>query len=129
MPESQAAAETPLTVAQPQVDTMFGEVVTELDRGRVLQDLSGDLRALVAAVRETGKKGKLTLVLRVSPRNRNPDCREVVIVDEIKLDPPALDKPDTLFFAGRDGELSRSPLEQSEIPFRSDGAGTNGEGA
>lgn len=44
-------------------------LLLNLDKGRVLDELSSRLAEVVGAVRETDKKGSLTLKITVSPRS------------------------------------------------------------
>lgn len=96
---------------------MFVQVLGDLNRGETLQVACADLRDLVASVRQMGKKGKMVLTLQVSPRNRNPDCMEVVITPTITVTLPELDPGETVFFARKDGQCSREPFAQASIQF------------
>lgn len=96
------------------------EVLRGLRKGRMLHELSAKLEELTTAVREHNKKGELTLKLSVSPqesrRSVGMGSITVVVDDTIKLSKPEPRKASTLFFASRNGTLTRNNPDQMEMP-------------
>ena len=85
----------------------FQDVLTDLDEGKVHEQLTAQLPDLVKRVMETGKAGTITLTLRVKKENR----MAVVNADvKVKLPAPATDS--TLFYATEDGVLRRDDPKQ-----------------
>lgn len=77
-----------------------------LDRPRTHAELGEALHDLVARVRDTGKKGSLTLTVFVEPFEK--DVERIVVNDEIRLRLPEHDRKPSMFFADRDGNLTRN---------------------
>lgn len=77
-----------------------------LDRGATHEELTVKLHDLVQAVRDTGKKGSLTLKLTVTPFKNDPDVLEVH--DDVKLVMPQHDRKPGIFYPDKDGNLSRN---------------------
>jgi hypothetical protein len=93
----------------------FNNTLVELRNGGVAIDMEKGLEQVVAAVRQTGKGGKLTMTLLVKPADKGPDIDTVFIVDQIKVEAPEADKKVTLFFANEANQLSRSDNRQSGL--------------
>lgn len=77
-----------------------------LDRPRTHEELTVNLHDLVAAVRETGKKGSLTLKLTIGTFKGDPDMIEVS--DDVKLVMPQHDRKPGIFYPDKEGNLSRN---------------------
>lgn len=77
-----------------------------LDRPRTHEELTVNLHDLVAAVRETGKKGSLTLKLTIGTFKGDPDMIEVS--DDVKLVKPQHDRKPGIFYPDKEGNLSRN---------------------
>lgn len=77
-----------------------------LDRPATHEELTVKLHDLVQAVRDTGKKGSLTLKLTVSPFKNDPDVLEVH--DDLKLVMPQHDRKPGIFYPDQDGNLTRN---------------------
>ena len=65
----------------------FSEIVQELRGGALLEDLTLELNALVTAVRETKRKGSLTLKIHVAPI-KDGDADRVTVVDDLAVKLP-----------------------------------------
>ena len=100
------------------MSTPFFHTLRELRAGMTLEDLSGEMAKVVQAVRETGKKGSLTLTLTVKPP-RKGGAVYLTVEDEITAKVPTLDHSDTVFFFGPNGALTRSDPSQQDLPLRS----------
>ena len=51
---------------------MFPETILQINNGAAVAELSRRARKVVAAVRETGKSGSITLTIKVAPASRAP---------------------------------------------------------
>jgi hypothetical protein len=96
----------------------FAAVLQELHRGSIHGELSELLHDLVAAVRDTGKKGTLTLKLDVKPiKPGQVDTLEVTAA--VTANPPRADTPTTVFFTDQTGNLTREdPDRANQLPLR-----------
>lgn len=92
----------------------FADVLTEINRGRDHTELSNELQALVQAVRDTGKKGSLTLSLTVVPSKVDNGLE---IIAGIKTTLPKFDRSASLFFADEEGNLTRTDPRQLTLPL------------
>lgn len=77
-----------------------------LDRKATHEELTVKLHDLVQAVRDTGKKGSLTLKLVVAPFKNDAEVLEVH--DDVKLVMPQHDRKPGIFYPDKDGNLSRN---------------------
>lgn len=93
----------------------FEVALREVRNGECLKDMSQALAELVKAVRETGKKGAVSLRLCVSPAGT---AEEVLLIeDEIKKIMPKEKKAGSIFFATDDNGLQRNDPRQRELPL------------
>ncbi len=90
-------------------------VLSSLNKGRKMHELSVELEKLTAAVRDTGKAGSVTLKLTMEPTNT--EASQVFMTAEINGKLPKKDEQSTLFFTTRQNALVRNNPEQTEIPF------------
>lgn len=95
----------------------FADFLQEISNGQSHTELSDSLNELVQAVALIGKGGTLTYVIKVSPAGRNAEAT-VMITDEIKLKAPEGERPDSVFFVDKDGNLSRHNPAQIRLPLR-----------
>lgn len=106
------------------VDTETGEVSEEFARpfsdflreqsgGRTHDELSDCLHDLVGRVRDTGKKGSVTLTVFVAPMKDDIDT--LVVSDEIKLRLPEHDRKASIFYPDQHGNLSRRDPRQLDF--------------
>lgn len=89
----------------------FADFLREQARGSTHDELSEGLQALVARVRDTGKKGSITLKVAVEPLPKS-DGSALVITDEITLKLPEHDRESSLFYADDDNNLRRDDPRQ-----------------
>lgn len=103
----------------------FADFLREHGRGRTHDELGEALHSLVARVKDTGKKGSVTLTVVVEPMKK--DDRMVVVGDKIAIKLPEHDRPSGVWFVGRDGNLQRDDPDQMsfdslrEVPAPTDG--------
>lgn len=88
-----------------------------LKRPATHEELSVKLHDLVQAVRDTGKKGSLTLKIVVSPFKNDTTTLEVA--DDVKLVMPQHDRKPGIFFPDKDGNLTRDSPQMLDFgPLR-----------
>jgi hypothetical protein len=96
---------------------MFQETILQVNNGAALAELSDALAKLVAAVRQTGKKGSLTLTLRVTPASKASS--DVLLVEaEVKARVPEQERGSTIFYATDNNLLVRNDPKQQMLPLR-----------
>lgn len=99
----------------------FLDMVAELRRGRVNDDLTDKTHALIAACIDTGKKGSISLTLTFDP-DKDIDDERFKVSDAIVVKTPTRSTKPSIFFVTRDGNFSRTDPNQdtfsglSEVP-------------
>lgn len=88
----------------------FASWLREQSSGRTHDELSEGLHDLIARVRDTGKKGTITLV--VSVETLKGDSEVLVVTDEIKLKLPEHDRSASMFYPDAHGNLTRTDPRQ-----------------
>lgn len=94
----------------------FADALIELSGGRTHTELSEQLHQLIAAVRDTGKKGSLTLTITVS-RMKNASENTLTVTDDVKAKLPAHDRNVSVFYADANGNLTRR--DPNQLAFES----------
>lgn len=89
----------------------FGSFLLEQARGKTHDELSHALHDVTKKVIETGKKGSLTLTLSIGLLGKDP-AEGLVITDQIKTKIPEHDRPSSVFYPDRHGNLSRRDPNQ-----------------
>jgi hypothetical protein len=93
----------------------FMKLLQEHRHGNTHEDISEQIRTLVAAVSDEGKSGKLVITLSVKPMGKG-DGLEVSI--DLKLTPPKPAPGASIFFATPGGDLTRQDPRQSTMELR-----------
>ena len=96
----------------------FAVFLQELRDGRAHAELSTSLAELLAAVKETGKAGEITLKLKVKPASRGSDVDKVTISDLITTKLPKPERGDDFFWLTDDNNLSRNHPRQQSLELR-----------
>nr|MDP9102228.1 hypothetical protein [Actinomycetota bacterium] len=91
----------------------FAAFLTQQNKGALHTDLSEAFHALLAAVKDTGKAGTLTLQVKVKPAGKG-DSERVLISDTCVLKAPRPDARESLFFLDDAGNPTRSDPRQQE---------------
>lgn len=98
----------------------FATMLQEVDGGKAHLVLSDLMRQLVAAVRDTGRKGKLTIAVTVTPVADSVE--NMVVTISPKLDAPTDYERQAVFFVDREANLTREDPHQqalnSTMPLR-----------
>lgn len=104
-------AQPPPSTATEQDDGKpFATFLLEQAGGKTHTELTDNLRDLVAKVKDTGKKGTLTLTVSIAPMKG--DASMLVVSDEIKMRPPEHDRKASIFWPDNDGNLLRNDPNQ-----------------
>lgn len=88
----------------------FSTWLLEQSSGRTHDELSEALRDLVASVRDTGKKGSISLTVEVGLLDKDPNV--LVVTDKVKRNFPEHDRKASIFYPDSDGNLTRSDPNQ-----------------
>jgi len=94
----------------PLVIRPFADWLTEQAKGRTHAELGEGLHDLIARVQDTGRKGTITLTVTVEPMKK--DASLLVVSDEIKIKLPEYDRPSGVFYADKNGNLTRDNPDQ-----------------
>ena len=90
----------------------FVAFLLEQSQGKTNSELSAGLRDLAERVTETGKKGSITLTVSIEPM-KDVDG-PLIVTDKITLKLPEHDRTASVFYRGRDGNLTnRDPNQRS----------------
>jgi len=97
----------------------FAATLQEIAGGTVHDRLSEQLHDLVEAVKETGKKGTVTLQLLVAPLKPG-NVSNLVLTAKTVLKAPEGDDatPSSVFFTDKAGNLTREDPSQLKLPLR-----------
>lgn len=87
------------------------EILRKLDGGKPSSDASDDLAALVAEVRQTGNKAKLTIEFCIQPTS--DETAQIIVA--LKSSRPSRDYRSTTFFHDDEGNLYRNNPKQGEM--------------
>lgn len=93
----------------------FADWLREQSNGTTHDELGEALYDLVARVRDTGKKGSLTLTITVGLFDKGADV--LVVSDEIRLKLPEHDRKASLFYPDKVGNLTRT--DPNQLTFES----------
>ena len=93
----------------------FADWLREQSSGKTHDELSEALWDLIARVRDTGKKGSVSLTVSVALMKGDKDV--LIVSDEIKLRIPEHDRKASLFYPDRNGNLART--DPNQLSFES----------
>ena len=89
------------------------DTLKNIRAGGLLDEIGDELANLTRHVRETGRGGKLTITLTVSPVKKGQG-EIVTIADEVRAKLPKLERPSTVLYTDDAGGLA--PGAQSPVP-------------
>lgn len=89
------------------------DVLWEIYKGDFVEEASNALAEVIRAVRQTGKKGALSIKLEVSKSDADEIAIEVV--PQLGTKAPAPTKPKAIFMADDRGSLTRDDPRQQRI--------------
>jgi hypothetical protein len=84
----------------------FADVLSEISKGVVADDAATQLARVVAAVKATGKKGKVTISIAVAPFPGNEEI--VKVSGTVAASTPKAEAPTSIFYQDEDGNLTRN---------------------
>lgn len=92
----------------------FVDTLLELQQGELQQELTDELKAVVARVLETGKAGKLSLTLKVRKASKGAGS-SLIITGDVKVTLPVPERGETVLFAAEDLTLQRNDPRQPRL--------------
>lgn len=105
---------TPDTQTDIEAAPDFAAFLVGVNKGRLVREAGEQLQTLVAAIRETGRGGSITVKLDIKPNSRTPgQMGTVQVVAAVAAKTPNLPKPESTFFIAEDNSLSRTPTDPS----------------
>lgn len=93
----------------------FAHTLNQISHGQLAEQASEELARLVAAIQETGKKGKLVLTINIKPRGR--DSGQVEVVGDVKVTCPTSEIAPVMLFADANGNLVKDNPKQMKLQF------------
>lgn len=93
----------------------FAAWLRDQNAGRLHAELTEQFHELVEAVRETGKKGSISLTVHVGPFRGDTDMLSVE--DRVTVKKPAHDRKTTLWYPDADNNLHRNDPRQDALDF------------
>lgn len=100
------------------VSNAFLTLLQNQRTGDCLQELSDKLNELSIAVGKTHAKGELTFKVIMKPLAKGGG-NAVTITDVVTLKLPAVEKSVSVFYIGKEGDLTRNDPRQREFNLRS----------
>jgi len=94
------------------------DILNKVDDGGALEDLKDALAEVTKALYSSGikSKGTVTLTLEITRVGAN----QIIVVDKVKATKPSIKKDGSIFFADRDGGISRDNPDQGLLHGRSE---------
>lgn len=97
----------------------FALFLNDLNDGKTLAGLTGDLYELLQQVQATGRSGSLTLKLKVAPATKSGQhVDKVTFVADRKLELPKPEAPSDFFWLTDEAEPTRQHPRQHALPLR-----------
>jgi len=88
----------------------FAELLTMLDRGTAHAEASRGLADLIASVRDTGKKGALSIAVEIAPLKGATN--QVVVAAQVTVKLPKSEPGSAVFWIDNAGNLTRNDPQQ-----------------
>lgn len=92
----------------------FVDTLKDIRSGEAIDDLTEALRDVTAAVRATGKAGKLTYTIAVKPASKG-NVNTLMLDDAITVKKPVKETETTIFFSTDENVLQRNDPRQPEL--------------
>ncbi|ELO4689975.1 MULTISPECIES: hypothetical protein [Citrobacter] len=97
--------------------TPFSQHLAYINKGTLDAELTEALAEVIKAVRETGKKGAVTLTLNCQMLNTR-DENTMKVTPKVSRTIPELDRADTIMFSTSDGDLLRDDPSQTQLDLK-----------
>jgi hypothetical protein len=95
-----------------QHDDEFAFFLTQHSRGEAHAQISGELRELLTAVQEHGRKGSLVIKVNVEPPKGHVDGQPLLVSVESELKAPRPIASPSMYFVDDDGRPTRNDPRQ-----------------
>jgi hypothetical protein len=95
----------------------FGAVLNDVRDGACHMKLTKEMENLVAAVRQTGRAGKITLTLEVKPVQKTNGAM-VTVKDKITVSLPEFEQEETVMFTTQHNTMHRDNPQQSKLDLK-----------
>lgn len=105
----------PTPTPPPDEAATFSNFIAELNHGAIDRVITERLHEIVAACRETGSKGRLSLEVGVAP---DPKGNIVMVQVKLKMTKPEPALPGAIFFTSEEGALHAEDPRQMKFPTR-----------
>jgi len=90
-------------------------LIQEMHRGNLAYELSAAMDRVLDGVKETGKKGSVTLKIEVEPMSKLGE-NAIAVTPDISEKVPKLKMKAESRFIGRNGEISKDDPDQPTLP-------------
>lgn len=97
--------------------TPFSQQLSHLSRGTLDFEMTEKLARLVKAVRETGRKGSITLKITVAKLNAR-DENALKLIPDVKITVPEMGAYESVLYSTADGDLLRDDPRQKKLDLR-----------
>ncbi|EHD21284.1 MULTISPECIES: hypothetical protein [Brenneria] len=97
--------------------TPFSQQIAYINKGTLDAELTETLAMIIQAVRETRKKGSVTLTLNCEMLNSRTEDT-IKVTPDVKFNKPKLELADTIMFSTADGDLLRDDPDQIQIDLQ-----------
>lgn len=94
--------------------TPFSQQLAYINKGTLDAELTETLAMIIKAVRETRKKGSVTLTLNCEMLNTRTEDT-IKVTPDVKFSKPKLELADTIMFSTIDGDLLRDDPDQIKM--------------
>lgn len=91
----------------------FASILLELSNGKTEPELSDTFATLIRRVKDTGKRGSLSLLIEVEPMRG--DETQILVKDSIKTKLPEHDRAASIFYLDRDDRPCRNDPRQASL--------------
>ena len=105
---------------------LFMNTINTMDFGVTPAELSDELAALIQGVKDTNKKGTLTIKLTVKPESIA--AGQISITPDINNSIPQMPRDKALMFMTPDNNLEREDPRQRKLSFEAVDGGRSGQG-
>jgi hypothetical protein len=102
------------TQPETQHDDEFAVFLVQHSRGEAHAQISGELRELLSAVQEHGRKGSLTIKVSVEPPKGHVDGAPVLVAIESEVKAPRPIAPPAMYFVDDEGRPTRNDPRQMQ---------------
>lgn len=87
----------------------FATFLLQQAGGRTHEELTQALHDVVAAVQDTGKKGRITLVLEIALLDKKgANSTQIRVADAVKVACPEHDRASSIFWTDKNGNVTRN---------------------